>query len=606
MWRIGNIGSNGLMLISLLLTSSTAVVAQDIQIMRLPSQVYIDDKITLSADVQKFDVKPITDLDLTTLNSSTVSPKTNTDYDVRVREFMEKNATDLGLQNNAANLSLSAVRKGLSGTLVEYQQNINGIPVLDTQIGVALNADGNVGSVTKDIVQIPTSKAGQVPSEAKISEPDALEIVQKDLKPEGAIIEAPKVSQAYLSTDGGFRLVYVIRVAVERPFGYWEYRVDSQDGSLVDKFDRRVQEQKRGEESPPAIEPLPAVDLLKAQADKAAKKTAAITGNPASGTAQVFSPNPVTSLNNVALLDNENSDVFVPAYATINLDNITTSNGKFFLVGPLVRIEDFEPGLHSVWTAPSTTSDGKWNASRGDNAFNDAMTYYYIDESLKYLRSLGYIGDRDLFPGGIAADSDGVAGKDNSHYVPDSDVIAFGHGCVDDNEDSDVILHELGHAIHDHLNPAWRGGDSGAIGEGFGDYWAFSYRMKLVSSGKPDFGKVFPWDGIDSCWGGRRADRTTATYNPAKRYDAHETVGGFVADELWSTPLVQTLITAKASGLKVEDVDKVVLEGMFFSGTNFTMRSLALTTVNKAKELYPSGEIAAILQSEFQKVKILE
>lgn len=118
MCRFGNIGSNSLMLISLLLASST-VVAQDIQIMRLPSQVYVDDNITLSADVQKFDVKPITDLDLTTLNSSSASPKTNTDYDVLVREFMEKNATDLGLQNNAANLSLSAVRKGLSGTLVD-------------------------------------------------------------------------------------------------------------------------------------------------------------------------------------------------------------------------------------------------------------------------------------------------------------------------------------------------------------------------------------------------------------------------------------------------------------------------------------------------------
>jgi hypothetical protein len=590
---------------SFLLASTTSLFAQDLQIMRLPSEVYIDNKIKLPADLQKFEIKPIKQLDLSTLNLST-SPATNADYDVFVRDFMQKNATDLGLQNNAANLSLSGVRKGLSGTVVEYEQKINGIRVLDTQIGVAINNDGNVGSVTKDIVQIPTSKTDQIPNEAKIAASDALQIVQEDLKPEGIVVEQPTVSQAYLSRDGRFQLVYIVRLAVQKPFGYWEYRIDTQDGAVVEKFDRRIQERKRGEDMTPQTNNLPAIDLLKTQSDKTSKRSKAVTGAVASGTAMVFEPNPVTSLNNVALRDDDASDLFTPAYVKVNLDNITKNGGTFHLVGPSVRIENFEPGLDGTQSEPSTTGDGNWLARRGENAFNDAMTYYYIDQSIKYLRSLGYTADRDLFPNGIAADSDGVFGDDNSHYVPGTDVIAFGHGCVDDNEDSDVILHELGHAIHDHVNPAWGGGDSGAIGEGFGDYWAFSYRLKLASNGKPDFGKIFPWDAIDSCWGGRRADRTTALYDPSKLYGAHERIGGFISDELWSTPLVQALLAAKAKGLKVEDVDKVILEAMFFSGKNFTMRSLAVTTVNKAKEIYPSGDIAALLEAEFKKVNILE
>jgi hypothetical protein len=107
------------------------------------------------------------------------------------------------------------------------------------------------------------------------------------------------------------------------------------------------------------------------------------------------------------------------------------------------------------------------------------MTYFYLKGSLTYLQKLVYTGTKDLFPNGIAADGDGLNGDDNSHYVPDSDRLAFGDGCMDDNEDTDVILHELGHAIHSHINPAWGGGDSSGIGEGFGDYWAISQRKQM-------------------------------------------------------------------------------------------------------------------------------
>jgi hypothetical protein len=52
-----------------------------------------------------------------------------------------------------------------------------------------------------------------------------------------------------------------------------------------------------------------------------------------------------------------------------------------------------------------------WLAKRGDNAFNDVMTYYHIDKSQRYIQSLGYTGVQAR---SIPADSDGVDGDDNS------------------------------------------------------------------------------------------------------------------------------------------------------------------------------------------------
>jgi hypothetical protein len=219
---------------------------------------------------------------------------------------------------------------------------------------------------------------------------------------------------------------------------------------------------------------------------------------------------------------------------------------------------------------------------------------------------LGFTGSNGIQALPIVADSDGVSGDDNSHYLPGLNRLAFGHGCVDDNEDVDVILHEYGHALTHGINPSWGGGDSGAIGEGFGDYWAETYSFTTANGATFQPSKVFDWDGIDDCWPGRRLDVTGVRYDPGRTYDAHEPIGsGVQSDELWSTPIFQSFVALRGLGVAREEVDKVVVQAMFGLGAGFRMPDLARATVAAAEALFPAGPHAGVFLANFQELGIL-
>jgi len=237
------------------------------------------------------------------------------------------------------------------------------------------------------------------------------------------------------------------------------------------------------------------------------------------------------------------------------------------------------------------------------------MTYFHIDQSQRYIQSLGFTGARGIQYRSIAADSDGVGGDDNSHFIPGENKISFGHGCVDDNEDADVILHEYGHAIEDSINSNFDGGDTGAIGEGFGDYWAASYSI-TTTNGSTFFPEVaFTWDSGGEggpCWTGRRLDVANAKYDHNRTYYAHQSVGSFVSDELWSTPLFQTLRELLAQGFPRAHVDQIILEAHFGLGPNIKMRDMANSIVHAAQTLFPDAPYADVFKKHFVAHNILD
>ena len=76
-------------------------------------------------------------------------------------------------------------------------------------------------------------------------------------------------------------------------------------------------------------------------------------------------------------------------------------------------------------------------------------------------------------------------------------MIKLGKGGVDDAEDAEVILHELGHAIQDSQQTPFGFGlsvEAGSIGEGFADYWAAT--VSNLKAPTPDPACIADWDSV--------------------------------------------------------------------------------------------------------------
>jgi subtilisin-like proprotein convertase family protein len=517
-----------------------------------------------------------------------------------------------GLPVAAEDLELIRVRESLLGFHHIYQQKINGIRVDRAEFIVSVSKrDDRVYQIFNNIYPV---KVVPTQNKAGINLENAYDIAWNHLRAQSDLGGAPQARLVYTPEGEGFRLNYVIDLVLQAPDGAWSLRVDAATGAIASVEDTRLI-RKITEETLTADERLAAVSGLaidrRAAFDRFATKQIAnkqvvAKGSLATGTGDVFDPDPRTTLNDNSLADTSPAGSFAAAYVNRTLEGITFSGGLYRLTGPFVDIQNFE----SPNTAPSTTVDGNWTAQRGNNAFNDAMTYFHLDQNQRYMQSLGFTGATGIQEGPIATDTDGLNGADNSYFIPSSNRVAFGHGCVDDNEDADVILHEYGHAIQHNISSNWSGGDTGAMGEGFGDYWAasYSYVQPNGSTFFPDW--VYTWDGhgtSNACWPGRILNATGAQYVHSTTYGAHSGIpGGFVSDELWSTPLFQSLRMLMDQGYTRESVDQIVLEAHFGIGSGLKMRDMANLTIAAAQALQPGESHANVLIEKFLIHNIIE
>ena len=480
--------------------------------------------------------------------SSSGTPK-----DVAIN-FLKENAPIFLINPSLQDLQVESVRETLGGYLVVFRQTFKGLPVFNGKIEVHLKKDNSVFLIHNNY--LPNINVYVTPT---LMRKKVIELAKNDFfkncrykkskvgPPQPCTgseltFKTDKVQLGIIEKQGKPYLVYNIVVTIEQNeslFDTWEYYVDAHNGNILEKI-RLIQDVR--------------------------------------GIGRVFNPNPVNTLNNNTLQDNNdiNEAVSNNAYFLKPLRGIREISGLYYLKGPYVEVTDRieKPYYFSLTSGYIISTSGNFTFKRYNNKFEHVMVYYHIDKTQRYIQSLGFTNVNNRK---IKVDPHGLSGADNSHYVANpigAGYLAFGEGGVDDAEDADIILHEYGHAIQDNQAPGKYlkcHTEAGAMGEGFADYWAASntYSISIVNGFDPAC--IGEWDQAPNCL--RRVDGNKSYCD--KVGECH------VDGEIWSAALWDLF---KILGRKI--TDKLVLQSHFLVPDNPTFSEGAQALLDADEQLY--------------------
>jgi Zn-dependent metalloprotease len=441
------------------------------------------------------------------------------------RSFLSQNASLFKL-NNTADLDLERDFESTIGKHIIFDQHYRGVPVYGAQMAVHFNRNG-------EIIAVNNTYEPAV----------ALDSVEPRFSSFRATVRASMLLGSNPSSPSSAKLVvygvndsFALAWRIEITDGpTWEVFVDANDGRLLS-------------------EP---VDINRY----------------ATGTGQVYRVNAIVATQDNSLRDNGDAASAVPAsaYMVVTLQGL---DGNGFLDGAFAS---------SAGTKKRVSDPGNlFMFDRSNDGFSETMGYYYLDYAQRYIQSLGFnnVNNRQqVF-------SVNRFKQDNSFYSPSSKELTFGLGGVDDAEDAEVILHEYGHSIQDNQVPGFgRTLEAGAMGEGFGDYWAGSVSAQF-SGGFQDL-CLAEWDAT-----------SYSNTNPPclRRLDSPkhypENVAGEVHrdGEIWSAALWQI-----RDSIGTEKADRVIITAHFLLTPTASFNEGANAIVTTAINLgYKNGQINSI------------
>jgi predicted small secreted protein len=424
------------------------------------------------------------------------------DPETMARQYLQKNSALLHLQEDLADLQHTRTIETPGGYHVRFQQISNGFPVYKSDIVVTINRKNVVNFVMNNY----HPNLSFIDKIIHISKATAFEIAKSYLNFKGKISHQSQETVVYRANGKTHLAQRVEIVPAEDLFGDWEILVDAQTGEIL-----RVEDK--------ALYAGP-------------KSKSSVTGS-----GWVFDPDPLTHARanyqtGGQFGDNNDADTDSLTAHTVQRDllDIEFDGTMYHLRGPYAQIIDFESPLNGVFSQTTNT----WYFTRNADAFEAANVYYHLDASMRYINeTLGFNLMPYQYSGGVKGDPHGLSGSDNSHYITSTGQLAWGEGGVDDAEDADVILHELGHGLHDWLT---NGGLSqiDGLSEGCGDYWANSYNRSkgFWTDNDPQYWWVFQWDGHNEYWNGRIT-------NYAAQYPGGLTGSIHTDGQIWASTLMQ-------------------------------------------------------------------
>lgn len=408
----------------------------------------------------------------------------NASPETQAREYLSANRALLGLtKGDIADLRLHAIRTNDTGTVVRLRQTWMGLPVnKNAEITIHITRDNVIDYVMNGFqygIQIDDTKALVVAGDARRS------IMDRFGSLAGPIGHETSELMVLRHLDNDY-LVHRLNLEMNDLPGEWEAFIDAKTGAILKLEDiSHYRREKRGDNR---------------------RNTSASSAVLVNGVGNVFDPDPLTTARAAyggSFVDGSdaNAAVLTAELKNVTLLDITFAGGNHSLVGPWAEILDFEAPNKGLFIQPGST----FNFDRNADAFEAVNTYYHIDNTMRWLNTTLGLNIRPYqYPGGVQFDPSGLNGADNSHYLSGSGRLALGEGGVDDAEDADVIVHELGHGLHDWVTVGGLSQVNG-LSEGSGDYIAASYSRARGHWTPADaaYFWTFNWDGHNPFWPGR-------------------------------------------------------------------------------------------------------
>jgi len=483
-------------------------------------------------------------------------------------KFLDQNADKLGImplvrsRDDKTGLRVVNEIESLTGTHLTYKQFYDDLPVFDQQIKVSVNKKLQVTTVTNDVKVVPESRDILPPDNKAAAILKATGAVQGTADP-----RHPATAELGIVMNKGKDGVatYRVTIATIKPIAEWIVMVNARTLSVV-SIDNVLQ-----------YETAPG---------------------------KIFRPNPVNSSGN-ANLDNRNNASYPELTAQMKQVVLRDLNSSGTLSGTYANTTPTSNFVRAKRTAAG------FNFDRSDNRFDEVMAYYWVTEATHYVHELGMT---NVLNDSMGINVDGILckddpdGCDNSFFDPITKQLTFGEGGVHDAQDAQVIVHEFGHALQNAQVPGFGGRDTeaGAIGEGFGDYWAASTFAGNGAKGNAWNTYIFTWDAMgmdpkylparssDSPFYERRIDKQQVYPRDLDpNMEVHNN------GEIWSSHLWEIW---KALGKKTADT--LIVEANFKLSPKATFKENAEAIIKTDGELN-GGRNVAVLRNIFTRRGIL-
>jgi hypothetical protein len=459
-------------------------------------------------------------------------PVAHASPEMMARQYLVQNKATFGFSDaDLQNLQLHAVRESATGYTVRLRQFWRGLPVNNNaEVTVHINRSDIVDFVMNGFrygINLTNTNPAITPDAARQALVNRISISGNN--------HSEQTRLMVLRHNNTDHLVYRVVIATDRPVGEWEAYIDARSGALLKAEDVSAYHRHRSKPAPRWRAPMRLA---------------------ATGTGNIFDPDPLSTANATyggSYVDgtDANAAVLTAQLRSVTLQDITLNAGVYSLTGPYAVLQDFEAPNKGLFTQATST----FNFDRNADGFEAVNTYYHIDAAMRYLNvTLGLNIMPYQYTGGVRFDPSGLNGADNSHYLGSSGRLAFGEGGVDDAEDADVIIHELGHGLHDWVTSGGLSQVNG-LSEGCGDYFAGSYSRAKGNwtSAQAAYHWTFNWDGHNPFWGGR-------VLNYGAVYP-----GGLVSQihtdgQIWATAMMKIW----------DDIGRQKADRVFWSGIDLT------------------------------------